>query len=152
AQQLIGTFRARFPLFDRIAGNFGDESSREQIPWFFGYLLAAANNRNPGACCFILDVSTGTTAVAALLTALTRLKTDFPSLVEGYAQNAFQRGERVRVLPSDAVFEYDGIWRQFPAYFRLKLLGADTPSYRSFPLAEVLRLEPTDRHRPKGTG
>jgi hypothetical protein len=152
AQQMIGAFRDRFPLLDRIAGEFGNEGPRERTPWFFGFLLAAANNRNPGGCCFVLDVSTGTTVVAALLTALSRLKTDFPGLVENYARHAFRQGERVRVLPSDAVFEYDGVWRQFPAYFRLKLLGADTPSYRSFPLAEVLRLEPTDRQRPKGTG
>jgi hypothetical protein len=150
--ELIGAFGERFPLLDRIAGDFGKESPREQIPRFLGFLLAAANNQNPGGCCFVLDASTGTTVVAALLTALSRLKTDFPSLVESYALHAFRRGEHVRVLPSDAVFEYDGIWRQFPAYFRLKLLGADTPSYRSFPLTEVLRLEPTDRQRPKGTG
>jgi hypothetical protein len=151
-QQLIGTFRDRFPLLESIAGEFGTGGPREQIPWFFGFLLAAANNRSPGACCFVLDTSAGTTVVAALLTALSRLKSDFPDLVEHYAEHAFRPGERVRVLPSDAVYEYEGIWRQFPAYFRLKFLGADTPSYRSFPLAEVLRLEPTDRLRPRGTG
>jgi hypothetical protein len=47
-EQLIGAFRNRFPLLDRIAGEFGNEGRREQIPWFFGFLVAAANNRNPG--------------------------------------------------------------------------------------------------------
>ncbi len=152
AELLIDEFRQRFPLLEKIVGEFGDDGPREQVPWFFGFLLAAANNPNPGGCCFVLDISSGTTAIAALLTALSRLKADFPGLVEDYARHAFTPGERVRVLPSDAVFEYDGIWSEFPGYFKLRLIGAETASFRSFPLVDVLRLEPTDRLRPRGTG
>ena len=149
---LIDEFYQRFPLLKKIVGEFGGDGPRERVPWFFGFLLAAANNPNPGGCCFVLDMSTGTTAIAALLTALSRLKADFPRLVEDHARHKFTQGQRVRILPSDAVFEYDGIWPEFPGQFKLKLLGAETRSFRSFPLADVLRLEPTDRLRPRGTG
>jgi hypothetical protein len=149
---LIAEFRQRFPLVEKIAGQFGHAEARERIPWFYAFLLAAANYRKPGGYCFVLDVSLGTTAIAALLTALSRLKADFPRLVEDYARSAFTLGQRVRVLPSDAVFEYDGLWPEFPGQFKLKLLGTETRSYRSFPLADILRLEPTDRLRPRGTG
>ena len=60
---LIGEFRRRFPLFDRIVGQFGDETPTERIPWFFGFLLAAAARPEPGACCFVLDKTPGTTAI-----------------------------------------------------------------------------------------
>lgn len=152
ATELIDEFRQRFPLLEKIVGKFGDEGPRERVPWFFGFLIAAANSPNPGGCCFVLDMSSGTTAIAALLTALSRLKAEFPSLVEDYARHTFTQGQRVRVLPSDAVFEYGGVWTEFPGYFKLQLIGAETRSFRSFPLADVLRLEPTDRLRPRGTG
>ena len=101
-----------------------------------------------GGCRFVLDASPGTTVIAAVLTALDRLKADFPRLVEDYARHAFKPGQRVLVLPSDAVSEYEGLWSQFPGQFKLRLLGTDTASFRSFPLADVLRLEPTNRLRP----
>lgn len=147
---LIGEFRRRFPLFDRIVGRFGEDTPTERIPWFFGFLLAAASKPGPGACCFVLDKTPGTTAIAAILAALVRLQHDFPSLVEHYARTALSPGQRVKVKPSDYVYEYEGLWEDFPGFFRLKLLGED--AWRSFPLVDVLRLEPTDRVRPKGTG
>lgn len=148
---LIDEFHRRFPLLGELDGEFGD-GGRERIPWFFAFLLAAANSPFPGGCCFVLDASPGTTAIAAVLAALDRLKADFPRLVEDYARHEFKPGQRVRVLPSDAVFEYEGLWSQFPGQFKLRLLGAGTASFRSFPLTDVLRLEPTNRLRPRGTG
>jgi hypothetical protein len=148
--ELIGEFRRRFPLFDRIVGRFGEDTPAERVPWFFGFVLAAAAKPGPGACCFVLDKTPGTTAVAAILAALIRLQHDFPRLVEDYARTALSRGQRVKVRPSDFVYEYEGPWDDFPGFFRLKLLGED--AWQSFPLVDVLRLEPTDRVRPKGTG
>jgi hypothetical protein len=147
---LIGEFRRRFPLFDRIVGRFGEDMPAERIPWFFGFILAVAAKPGPGACCFVLDKTPGTAAIAAVLAALVRLQHDFPRLVEHYARTALSRGQRVKVRPSDFVYEYEGPWEDFPGFFRLKLLGED--AWRSFPLVDVLRLEPTDRVRPKGTG
>ncbi|MCW5749627.1 MAG: DrmE family protein [Alphaproteobacteria bacterium] len=98
----------------------------------------------------MLDKTPGTTGIAAILAALVRLQHDFPNRVELYAQTALSRGQRVKVRPSDFVYEYEGPWKDFPGFFRLKLLGED--AWRSFPLVDVLRLEPTDRVQPKGTG
>ena len=147
---LIGEFRRRFPPFDSIVGRFGENTPTERIPWFFGFILSAATRPGPGACCFVLDKTLGTTTIAGILAALVRLQNDFPNLVERYARTALSRGQRVKVKPSDFVYEYEGIWEDFPNFFRLKLIGEG--AWRSFPLVDVLRLEPTDRVRPKGTG
>ncbi len=147
-QELIGELRRRFPLFKRLIGRFGKDTQKERIPWFFALLLSAATKDDPGACCFVLDKTRGTTAVAAVLLALVRLQEEFPELVRNYAQTALDRGQRVRVKPSNYVYEYDGLWEEYSGFFRLKVMGEE--AYRSFPMADVLRLEPTDRLRPKG--
>ena len=103
----------------------------------------------PGACCFVLDKTLGTTALTAVLLAFVRLQEGFPQLIESYANTALSIGQRVKVKPSDFVYEYDGLWEGYPGRFRLKVMGDE--EYRSFPMADVLRLEPTDRVRPKGT-
>ncbi|MDE0433754.1 MAG: DrmE family protein [Bryobacterales bacterium] len=150
SEELIGEFRRRFPLFDGVIGRFGEDARSERIPWFFGFILAAASKPGAGACCVVLDKTPGTTAIAAILSGLMRLQRDFPSLVERYARTALRRGQRVKVRPSDFVYEYEGVWDDFPDFFKLKFLGEEAS--RSFPLVDVLRLEPTDRVRPKGTG
>ena len=148
-QELIRELRSRFPIFERVAGRFGDDLSMERIPWFFAFFLAAAKKGQPGACCFVLDKTPGTAPLAAVLLALARLQEDFPSLAENYARTALTLGQHVKVNPSDYVYEYEGIWEGQPSLFRLRVL--DKPEWRSFPVVDVLRLEPTDRKRPKGT-
>ena len=54
----------------------------------------------------------------------------------------------MRVKPSNFVYEYAGIWHRHPHLFKLRVL--DDNAYRSFPLHEIVRLEPTDRFLPKG--
>lgn len=147
---LIAEFRRRFAIFDGMKGKFGNAVLPERIPWFFGFILAAAVKPSPGACCFVLEKTQGTTAVAALLAALVRLQHDFPSQVKHYAEVALQRGQRVKVRPSNFVYEYEGLWEDLPGFFKLKLIGEN--SWRSFPLTDILRLEPTDRIKPKGVG
>ena len=148
-QDLIDELRRRFPLFEQVVGQFGDTTKTERIPWFFALLLAAAIKAEPGACCFVLDKTPGTTVVTAILLGLLRLQQEFPSLVEGYAHTALLRGQRVKVKPSDLVYEYEGPWQEFPGQFRLKVLGKN--GWRNFPMSDVLRLEPTERLRPKGS-
>ena len=150
-QELIGELRRRFPLIERLVGRFGKDAQEEDIPWFFALLLSAATKSEPGACCFVLDKTRGTTAIAAVLLALVRLQEEFPDLVRKYAQTALHHGQRVRVKPTDYVYEYDGVWGEYTHLFRLKVLGEETTK-RSFPIVELLRLEPTDRVRPKGKG
>ena len=131
-----------------MGGRSGDDSPEERIPWFFALLLAAAMKSEPGACCFVLDKTPGTAPLTAVILALARLQEDFPCLAESYARNALSVGQHVRVKPSDYVYEYEGIWEGHPDLFRLKVL--DKPEWRSFRMSDVLRLEPTDRRRPKG--
>ena len=148
-QGLIGEFNTRFPLLREITGRFGEMAAAEGIPGFFAFFLAAAARREAGPCCFVLDKTPGTTAIASVILALSRLREDFPRLAEEYARKALIPGQRVRVKPSDYVYEYEGVWDEHPEVFRLRVQGKR--EWRSFPIADVLRLEPTTRMRPKGT-
>ena len=147
-EELIAQLNTRFPLISELIGQFGMDSPTERIPWFFAFLLSAATSQDRGACCFVLDKTLGTTAVIAVLLALKKLQEEFPEMAKKYAQSALSRGQRVKVNPSNYVYEYEGLWEEYPGRFRLKILGER--SYRSFWMTEVLRLEPTDRLRPKG--
>lgn len=147
-RELIDELRQRFPLLERLVGRFGTNAQAERIPWLFALLLSAARKGDTGTCCFVLDKTPGTTAVAAILLALVRLQEEFPEIVRNYAQTGLNRGQRVRVKPSNHVFEYSGIWEQYPDFFRLKVL--DKEDSLSFHMSKVLRLEPTDRVLPKG--
>ena len=148
-QSLISEFNARFPLLREITGQFGETTGEEGIPWFFAFFLAAATQRETGSCCFVLDKTLGTTAIISVVLALSRLREDFPKLAENYALTALTRGQRVRVKPSNHVYEYEGVWDGHPDVFRLKVQGKS--ERRSVSISEVLRLEPTTRKRPVGT-
>ncbi len=144
--ELVGELRRRFPLFEQLRGRFGTDMEEERIPWFFALLLSAAMKSEPGACCFVLDKSPGTTAVAAILLGLLKLQKEFPELAKTYTQSALHQGQHVRVKPSNHVYEYDGILGE--GLSKLKLL--DGKDWRSFPVTDLLRLERTDRVCPKG--
>lgn len=148
--ELIEEFRRCCPLIDSVTGRFGENLPNESIPWFFGFILSAAAKPGAGACCIVLDKSSGTTAIAAILAGLLRLQNDFPHLMQQYALTALKRGQRVKVRPNNYVYEYDGVFEDYSNHFRLKFLGKE--SWRSLPIDDVLRLEPTDRVRPKGDG
>lgn len=146
---LVAEFRRRFPLLDKIMGLFGKDIPVETVPWFFGFFLAAAERREPGACCFVLDKKSGTTAITSVLTALIRFKEDFPDLAKSYTRTSLSTGDRVKIKPDNLVYEYDGFWEEFG---RLKLKVLDKQEWRSFPVEEILRLEPTLSFKPKGKG
>ena len=148
-KELIAQLSIRFPLLSKLSGQFGSDSPCEGIPWFFALLMSAATSHDRGACCFVLNTTLGTTATAAALLALTKLQAEFPMLVEEYALSALRVGQYVRVKPSDYVYEYGGLWEEYPGRFKLKVLGERLDN-RSFPMKDLLRLEPTDRVRPKG--
>ena len=148
-RSLIDDLSRRFPMFKGIAGHFGEGLPQESIPWFFGLLMAAVLNRSPGSCCFVLDKTFGTTALTAIFVALVKLQEEFPSLSQEYARSAIGQGQLVRVKPSDYVYEYEGLWDGQVDKFRLRVQGK--PERRTFPVSDVLRLEPTTRKRPKGT-
>ena len=146
---LMAEFQRRFPLLDKTTGLFGKNLPWERLPWFLGFFLAAAEQPGTGACCFVLDKTSGTTAIASVLAALIRFQKDFPDLVKRHTEISFSRGERVRVKPNNFVYEYDGIWEKYPDFFCLKVLDSRKDK-RSFRLENILRLETTDRSRPKG--
>lgn len=147
-QSLINEFRQRFSLVDNIVGRFGLDIPEERVPWFLGFILAAAARPDPGACCFVLNNTSSMTAIVSILAAMMRFQQDFPRLAQDYAQTALVRGQRVKVKPNNLVYEYAGLWDGGSDFFRLKILNKD--AWRTVPLGEVLRLEPTDRERPKG--
>ena len=149
-QRLVSKLRDRFPLMDQISGRFGRDVEAEQIPCFFGLLLSAAMGNKPGACCFVLNKTPGTTATVAMFLSLIHLQNEFPKLDEEYARNKFQPGQRVRVNPKEYVYEYMGIWEEYPHLFKLKVMGED--DYKSFPISDIRRLEPTQKSTPKGKG
>ena len=147
-QELISELQLRFPLFERVVGRFGEDTEKERIPWFFALLLSASTRSGIGANCFVLEKTTGTTVVVAILLALIKLQEDFPELVRNFAETVLERGQRVKVKPNDYVYEYKGVWQEYPELFKLKELG--NANSRGFPIHEVLRLEPTERLLPKG--
>ena len=116
---------------------------------FFALLLSAATSRERGACCFVLNKTLGTTATAAVLLSLIKIQEEFPEMAEDYARTALRIGQRVKVKPSNYVYEYGGLWEEHPGRFRLKVMG-ERKTHRSFWMSDLLRLEPTDRVRPKG--
>ncbi len=148
-EELIALLKQRLPLLKDTSGIFGIESTREQIPWFIALLMSAATSHDRGACCFVLDKTSGTTAIVATLLSFVKLREEFPQMVDDYARKALQVGQRVKVNPSNHIYEYGGIWEEYPDKFRLRVLG-EPKSSRSFPIGEVLRLEPTERSRQKG--
>ena len=152
---LVKELQKRFPLLDRMTGQFGIDVPQEQIPWFFGLLLAASSVTRPGIVCIVLNKSPGTTAIAATLLSLIRFQEDFSELASEYARTALKPGQLVKVNPDEYVFEYGGIWsEQRPRDFRLTSLSRDgggrRRDSRSFPVENALRLEPTERRRPMG--
>ena len=147
---LVKELQNRFPLLERITGQFGGVVPRERLPWFFGLLLAASTVTKPGIVCIVLNKTPGTTAISAALLSLIHFKQDFSELAGEYARTALERGQLVKINPGEHVYEYGGIWSEERSdQFRLTSLTPREGS-RSFPVEYVLRLEPTERRRPIG--
>ena len=148
-EELIKVLRERFPLLSNIGGWFGEDLHWENVPLFFSFFLSAAIKEGPGACCFVMDKSPGTTAIAAVLHTLFLLQNDFPKLLRTYAETALSPGQRVRVKPENFVYEFAGIRNDFPDFFKLRVL--DDPSCSiSIPMTDVICLEPTEQKIKKG--
>lgn len=150
-QILINELYDRFPLCKEINGRFSAESEIERTPLYFSLFMAAALSNDPRPCCFVLDKTPGTVVITAVLLALENLKSNFEGLARDYASRALDRGQLVRVKPSNYVYKYDGVWEEYPHLFRLRVLNDESNSC-SFPITDVLRLEPTKRVRPMGRG
>ena len=97
---LIGEFRRRFPLFENIMGQFGEDLPSERIPWFFAYILAAAANPGAGACCIVLEKTPGTAAIAASSQGLCGSNRIFPASSNGMPEPHLSAGSVSRSDPA----------------------------------------------------
>jgi len=73
----------------------------------------------------------------------------FPKLATEYAQTEFKKDEKIRINPSHHVFKFGGLSDESPG--KIWIHSLSLPAGRMhFPVAEILRLERTDRTLPKG--
>src|SRR5207249_10795398 len=65
---------------------------------------------------------------------LSRLRTEFPALLQEYATRGLEYGQRVRVLPTGHVYRYGGLWPDSTDFFELRVLDASDRARRTFPV------------------
>ncbi len=141
--------KKRFPLLTalRILHSSGET---EELAAFMGVLLAAIAGAENSPFCFIFPRKAAIAPMSAALYALGRFAFDFPSLAEQYAKRNFAPDQSVKLIPGDRVFRFAGVWPGLDTFFRLKLVNDKRNTCFSFPVTEILRIEPTDRKIPKG--
>lgn len=114
-----------------------------------GVLLAAIEESRHASFCFVFPRKEGIAPISAVLYALGRFAVDFPALAEDYAQRRFSIGQRVKLVPEGKVFVFSGVWPQHENRFlRLEILNENARF--TWPVSEILRIEPTERKTPKG--
>lgn len=150
-RQLKDIFDSEFPLLEELRVATEDAGALCDLPHFLGYLLAAARKEESSPCCFIVPCATQVAHLVATLFVLDSVKRNLPGLRTTFATTGLSIGETVKVLPTGAVFEYRGIYPDNPNFFRLAVLETEGRDNRSIPIDEILRLEPTERKRPKGS-
>lgn len=139
----------RFPMLASLR-IFHNPGECEGLAAFMGILLAAMEGSHKSPFCFVLPRKHGLATLSAALYALGRFAGDFPKLAEQYATRRFSTGQKVRLLPGEEVFIFGGVWPGFETLFRLKLLNDKRNTTFTWPISEILRIEPTERKIPKG--
>lgn len=137
----------RFPLLTslKICNDAGDG---EELATFMSVLLGANEESRYTSFCFVFPRKEGIAPLTAILYSLGRFAVDFPKLAEKYAQRSFQRGQRVRLVPEGKIYIFGGVWPELETRFRLELLNENAAF--TWPVSEILRIEPTQRKIPKG--
>jgi hypothetical protein len=138
----------RFPLLASLRLHQGP-SVTESFASFVGIMLAGLEKNDGAPLCFVFPRKDSLAAISAVLYALGNFAADFPALAELYAKEGFRTGQRVKLNPTGKIFEFGGVWQDHEAMFKLNFLNEKASS--AWPVTEILRLEPTDRQRPKGT-
>jgi hypothetical protein len=141
------TIEERFPLLATVR-IYRDADHAEDLATFMGILLAAIEEARFSPFCFVFPRKDSIAPLCAVLYALGKFAVDFPKLAEQYAERSFQKGQRVRLNPAGKVFEFGGLWPGFETRFRLELLNEKAAF--TWPVTEILRIEPTNRKIPKG--
>ena len=144
---LGNALKRRFPLLTslRIYQGSGDS---EGLATFMGILLTTMEGSRGSSFCFVFPRKSGIAPLTASLYALGRFAVDFPNLAEQYAMQRFQNEQRVRLIPEGKVFAFGGVWPGLETQFRLNLLKGKASF--TWPISEILRIEPTLRKIPKG--
>jgi hypothetical protein len=148
-QNAQNVLRRRFPVLTSLR-IFHEDGDCEDLAAFMGILLAAMEGAHGSSFCFVFPRRHGLATLSAALYALGRFAVDFPKLAEQYARRSFTVSQRVRLIPGDEVFEFGGVWPGSQAWFRLKLLDDKRRTAFTWPISEILRIEPTARKIPKG--
>lgn len=122
-----------------------------KIPDFYLFLLAAAFSSDKRPVCFVLPGVSDTPLILATLIAFYDIANRFDEFLKHYERTALTKGCLVAVIPTNHVYQYDGMWGE--GSFRLKELQ-ESPNQltasRTFPIDEIVRLESTTAKRPKG--
>ena len=137
----------RFPLLTSLRIRHGSEDG-DELATFMGVLLGAIEESRYASFCFVFPRKEGIAPLSAVLYSLGRFAVDFPKLAEEYARRSFQIGQRVRLVPEGKVFIFGGVWPGLETRFRLELLNENAAF--TWPVSEILRIEPTQRKIPKG--
>lgn len=137
----------RFPLLTSLSIRRCSEDS-EELATFMGVLLGAIEESRYASFCFVFPRKDEIAPLTAVLYSLGRFAVDFPKLAEEYARRSFQRGQRVRLVPEGKVYVFGGVWPGLETRFRLELLNENAAF--TWPVSEILRIEPTQRKIPKG--
>lgn len=146
--EIVRQLVARFPLLTQLRLQAQSSSNAEPFPPFFGLVLSAMETQSFSPCCLVMPSKRQTAPLTAIIFALSKFQDEFPLLVKRYCEKKFVPSQRVRIHPSEHVFEYEGIWPDKTKYFRLKIM--DEQAWRTFPVEDILRMESTERKRPKG--
>ena len=139
--------KSRFPLLTSLR-IYNGPGETESLAAFTGVLLAAIAESRHSSFCFVFPRKDRIAPLAAVLYALGRFAVDFPALAEEYARRSFEKGQRVKLVPEGKVFVFGGLWPGLETRFRLELLNENAAF--TWPVSEILRIEPTNRKIPKG--
>ncbi len=146
-RNLQNSLAQRFPLLTSLRVRCGSGDS-DELASFMGLLLGAIQESKFASFCFVFPRKERIAPLSAILYSLARFAVEFPRLAEDYAQRSFQKGQRVKLVPEGKIYVFGGVWPGLETRFRLELLNENAAF--TWPVSEILRIEPTQRKIPKG--
>lgn len=144
--QAYAAIHLRFPLLQLLEFANVPDNGTGRFPNFVG-LIAGILESSDKPCCVVLPDYKDVAIAVSTLSAVTRLRDEFPGMLRTHASTTFrEREDHVLVHPCGLVYRYDGFFN--PTMFKLKVI--DRNESRSLPVTEIARLEKTNHKRPKG--
>lgn len=137
----------RFPELTSWRIQFADGPS-SPIPPYLGLILAALESPLEAPLCFVLPRVGSVPQIALFLHALHRLVVAYDATAQREALGRFAVGDRVRVNPTGEVYIFGGPAQEYPGMVWLRT-GVGN-NRRTFPVAELNRLEKTQHPAPLG--